>query len=71
MKIPTMYYLVTRRLGEAMLGSKSDKGARSNTPRGTVYGIFSSSERAEAYAYSRWGDAIGLMLGNTILIVEQ
>ena len=71
MAFTLMYYVVTRRLGEAMLGSKSCKGAGTTTPRGTVYAVKASPEAAMAYCEERWGEACGLMIGNTILIVAQ
>jgi hypothetical protein len=71
MRIQTMYYVVTRRLGESMQGSKSCKGRNSTAPRGTIYAVKESQAAAEAYVTQRWGEAAALMLGNTILIVAQ
>jgi hypothetical protein len=53
METPTMYYLVSLNLARAMQGGKV-KIAGSNNPRGKVYGIFSSPERAEAHGHKLW-----------------
>lgn len=43
MQVANMYYVVTRTLGEAMLN-----GAK-RQPKGKVYGVFNSAEKADAY----------------------
>jgi hypothetical protein len=63
MKTETMYYVVSKKLAEAMLGSKSAGKAKG----GTVYGMFRTAEGAEAYRYGRWGNSAHLVS----VVVEQ
>lgn len=43
---PKMFYVVSKALGEAMLTGRKN-------PKGTVYGIYSTKERAEAALKTR------------------
>ena len=63
MKTETMYYVVSKKLAEAMRGSRTAKASG----RGTVYGIFASEANADAYRFKRWGNSAHLVSA----VVEQ
>lgn len=49
--VEKMFYLVPRRQADAMRGSRN---ALKSSPRITIYGTFSTAERAQAHAERLW-----------------